>query len=265
MPKTATHRLFSSHRRPVPRRTTSPVPGATGSSPCGAVGGRVRHRRHGFVAMGLLPYIAADFGRSEAGIRRGDLMYALGVIVARPADHGADGIRAAPPDAPAAHGGVHHRQRLRRWLGGLARLLRRGDGLRFIAGIPHGAYFSVAALVAASLAAPGKRGRAVALSGMGLSVATVAGVPAAQALGQQFGWRSAFALVAVIGVAALIALWFAVPHMNRGHRPRWRLSALATPQVWFTVAIGTVGFGGMFAVYTYITWTMTEVGGFAGA
>ena len=115
------------------------------------------------------------------------------------------------------------------------------------------------------LAAPGKRGRAVALSGMGLSVATVAGVPAAQALGQQFGWRSAFVLVAVIGVAALIALWFAVPHMNRmpATRPLEELGALATPQVWFTVAIGTVGFGGMFAVYTYITWTMTEVGGFA--
>ena len=95
-------------------------------------------------------------------------------------------------------------------------------------------------------------------------VATVAGVPAAQALGQVFGWRSAFVFVAVVGLVALVSLWVAVPHMTRmpATRPLDELGALATPQVWFTVAMGTVGFGGMFAVYTYITWTMTEVAGF---
>ena len=84
-------------------------------------------------------------------------------------------------------------------------------------------------------------------------------------MGQQFGRRSAFVLVAVIGVAALVALWFAVPHMNRmpATRPLEEPAHWPPRRVWFTVAIGTVGFGGMFAVYTYITWTMTEVGGFA--
>ena len=134
---------------------------------------------------------------------------------------------------------------------------------RFIAGLPHGAYFSVAGLVAASLAKPGQRGKMVALSGVGLSVATVIGVPAAQVLGQIYGWRSAFAFVAVIGLIALVSLWFAVPHMNRmpKTRPIDELSALGNAQVWLTVATGTVGFGGMFAVYTYITWTMTREAG----
>ena len=78
-----------------------------------------------------------------------------------------------------------------------------------------------------------------------------------------YGWRSAFAFVAVIGLIAFVSLWFAVPHMNRmpKTRPMDELSALVTPQVLLTVAIGTVGFGGMFAVYTYITWTMTREAG----
>ncbi|MEJ5919156.1 MFS transporter [Corynebacterium sp. H78] len=216
-----------------------------------------------FVAMGLLPYIADDFGRSEAQSGAVISMYALGVVVGAPL-------------ITVLTGSVPRRRMLlilmtaftignaaTVWAGSLGSF---GAVMvsRFVAGFPHGAYFSVAALVAASLAPPGKRGRAVAMSGMGLSVATVAGVPAAQALGHQFGWRAAFLMVAIIGVAALLSLWFVVPHMNRmpKTRPIEELGALATPQVWFTVAMGTIGFGGMFCVYTYITWTMTEVAGF---
>lgn len=263
MPKTAHAQSFSSHRRPVPRQddvSDARRNWVVAALSVGAFGIGVTE----FVAMGLLPYIAADFGRSEAESGAVISMYALGVVVGAPL-------------ITVLTGSVPRRRMLLLLMAaftvGNAATVWAGSlgsfgavmASRFIAGIPHGAYFSVAALVAASLAAPGKRGRAVALSGMGLSVATVAGVPAAQALGQQFGWRSAFVLVAVIGVAALVALWLAVPHMNRmpATRPLEELGALATPQVWFTVAIGTVGFGGMFAVYTYITWTMTEVGGFA--
>lgn len=216
-----------------------------------------------FSAMGLLPYIAADFGRTEAESGAVISMYALGVVVGAPL-------------ITVVTGAVPRRRMLLLLMGaftvGNAATVWAGTlgsfgavmAARFIAGLPHGAYFSVAALVAASLAEPGKRGKAVALSGMGLSVATVLGVPATQVLGHALGWRAAFALVAAIGAAACTALWFAVPHMTRmaPTRPADELGALATPQVWFTVAMGTVGFGGMFAVYTYITWTMTEVAGF---
>ena len=216
-----------------------------------------------FVAMGLLPYIAADFGRTEAESGAVISMYALGVVIGAPLITVLTGRVPRRRMLLLLMAAFTVGNALTVWagsLGSFAAVLAS----RFLAGIPHGAYFSVAALVAASLAPPGKRGRAVALSGMGLSVATVAGVPAAQALGQVFGWRSAFVFVAVVGLVALVSLWVAVPHMTRmpATRPLDELGALATPQVWFTVAMGTVGFGGMFAVYTYITWTMTEVAGF---
>lgn len=215
-----------------------------------------------FVAMGLLPQIAADFGRTEAASGQVISMYALGVVVGAPL-------------ITVLTGSIPRRRMLillmaaftignaaTVWAGSLNSF---GAVMisRFIAGLPHGAYFSVAGLVAASLAKPGQRGKAVALSGMGLAVATVIGVPAAQVLGQQFGWRSAFIFVAAIGIAALVSLWFAVPHMNHmpATKPLDELSALVTPQVLLTVAIGTIGFGGMFSVYTYISWTMTEEAG----
>ena len=116
------------------------------------------------------------------------------------------------------------------------------------------------------MAPNGKRGKAVALTGMGLSIATVIGVPVAQWLGSAFGWNAAFAMVAVIGVITFIALWFTVPHMTLMPRtkPITELGALVNSQVLMTLAIGTVGFGGMFAVYTYISWTLTENAGFNG-
>lgn len=215
-----------------------------------------------FVAMGLLPYIAEAFGRDEDAAGRMISMYALGVVVGAPL------ITVLTGSIPR-----------RRMLLLLMAAFTIGNGAtvwagslgsfeavmvsRFIAGLPHGAYFSVAGLVAASLAKPGQRGKTVALSGVGLSIATVIGVPAAQVLGQHYGWRSAFAFVAVIGLVALVALWFAVPHMNRmpKTRPIDELGALVSPQVLLTVAMGTVGFGGMFAVYTYISWTMTHEAG----
>ncbi len=216
-----------------------------------------------FVAMGLLPYIAEDFGRTEAQSGAVISMYAIGVVVGAPL-------------ITVLTGSIPRRRMLLLLMaaftiGNAATVFAGSFGSfttvmisRFIAGLPHGAYFSVAALVSASLAKPGKRGRAVAMAGMGLSVATVIGVPAAQALGHAFGWRYAFVFVTFIGLAALLCLWFAVPHMTRmpKTRPIEELGALATTQVWLTVAIGTIGFGGMFAVYTYITWTMTEVAGY---
>jgi DHA1 family inner membrane transport protein len=99
---------------------------------------------------------------------------------------------------------------------------------------------------------------------MGLSVATLAGVPAAQWIGQALGWHAAFALVALIGAVTLIGLWYSLPHMvlMPATNPLTELGALVNPQVMLTLLLGAVGFGGMFCVYTYISWTMTERAGF---
>lgn len=213
-----------------------------------------------FVAMGLLNLIAEDFSISEDQAGHVISAYALGVVIGAPL------ITTLTGSIP--------RRRLALLLMGAFVI---GNGLsvfahsygilmlsRFIAGFPHGAYFSVTALIAASMAPNGKRGKAVALTGMGLSIATVIGVPIAQWLGSTFGWNAAFAMVAVIGVITFVALWFTVPHMTLMPRtkPLTELGALVNSQVLMTLAIGTVGFGGMFAVYTYISWTLTENAGF---
>ena len=136
---------------------------------------------------------------------------------------------------------------------------------RFAAGLPHGAYFGVASLLAASMATPARRGRAVAAVMLGLSVANVVGVPAATWMGQQLGWRSAFWAVTVLGATTLLLVLAFVPSSPGDHEATGRreLTAFARPQVWLTLLVGAVGFGGMFAVYTYIAPVVTDVGGLA--
>ena len=136
-------------------------------------------------------------------------------------------------------------------------------GARFLAGLPHGAFFGVAALVAARLLGPGRRAKAVAQVMTGLTVATVIGVPFASWLGQTLGWRSAFALVVVIGMATLTAIAAWLPNVAATHATSalTELGALKRTQVWFALVVGMVGFGGMFAVYTYVVTTLTDVAG----
>ncbi|MBE0011418.1 MFS transporter [Arthrobacter sp. AET 35A] len=134
---------------------------------------------------------------------------------------------------------------------------------RFLSGLPHGAYFGLAAVIAASLSAPTRRAHAVAMVMLGLSIANVIGVPIATWLGQIFGWRTMFLLVGAIGVLTIIMIMRSVPHLQvkKGASIRGELGALKHLQVWMTLLIGIVGFGGFFAVYSYISPTMTEVTG----
>jgi DHA1 family inner membrane transport protein len=152
-------------------------------------------------------------------------------------------------------------------LGNLLSAAAPGFGLlvasRFLDGLPHGGYFGVASLVAADLAAPGRKGRAVAAVMLGLSVANVVGVPAATWLGQHLGWRSAFVVVTALALVTAVAVLTFVPPTPRdhdavGHR---ELVAFRSAQVWLTLLAGAIGFGGMFAVYSYIAPTVTQLGG----
>lgn len=212
-----------------------------------------------FAAMGLLRSIADDFGLTEPQAGSVITAYALGVVVG----------------APLLTVWTS-RWRRRTLLLVLMALFTVGNVAaafaptaetllvaRFIAGIPHGAYFGVASLVAASLAGPGKQARAVSQVLLGLSVANVIGVPAATWLGESIGWQSAFLAVGVIGAATVLAILVVVPEPAGGVvvRAREELAALARPQILATLAVGSVGFGGMFAVYTYIQWTMVDVAG----
>lgn len=212
-----------------------------------------------FVSMGLLPEIAGGLHISEPTAGHVISAYALGVVIGAP--------------VIAAVTAKYNRKIVLMCLmalfaiGNVATVLAPNYpvliGARFLAGLPHGAFFGVAALVAAQLLGPDQRAKAVAQVMTGLTVATVIGVPLASWLGQFFGWRSAFALVVAIGLVTLAAIWMWLPDLaaSRSTNTRTELGALRRPQVWLALAIGMVGFGGMFAVYTYIATTLTDVAG----
>ena len=212
-----------------------------------------------FVAMGLLPDIAASLHVTEPAAGHVISAYALGVVVGAP--------------LIASLTARMERKTLLLGLmaiftvGNLASMFAPSYGTliaaRFIAGLPHGAFFGIAALVAAHLMGPQNRAKAAAHVLTGLTVATVLGVPIASWLGQAFGWRSAFGLVVAVGVITVAAIWFWLPTMNTMHvtSPLTELGALKRVQVWLALLVGMVGFGGMFAVYTYIATTLTDVAG----
>ncbi|MFI2564577.1 MFS transporter [Paenarthrobacter sp. NPDC018779] len=134
---------------------------------------------------------------------------------------------------------------------------------RFASGLPHGAYFGVAAVIAASLVAPTKRGWAISMVMAGLTVSNVIGVPLATWVGQTFGWRLLFVIVGAIGLVTVLMVWKFVPFepVHPEASIRRELGALKRLQVWLALLIGVIGFGGFFAVYTYIAHTMTSVAG----
>ena len=131
---------------------------------------------------------------------------------------------------------------------------------RFIAGFPHGAYFGVAALVVAELAGKQRRATAIAQVMMGLTIANVVGVPMATWLGQKFGWKTGFEFSASIAFIAVIGIAFFVPHIpaQKTASIRAELAGLKNLNMWLTLAVGAIGFGGMFSVYSYISPILTE-------
>jgi DHA1 family inner membrane transport protein len=134
---------------------------------------------------------------------------------------------------------------------------------RFASGLPHGAFFGVAAVIAAGLVAPTKRGWAISMVMAGLTVSNVIGVPLATWVGQTFGWRLLFIIVGAIGLLTVVMVWKFVP-FEAAHPEASigrELGALKRLQVWLALLIGIIGFGGFFAVYTYIAHTMTGVAG----
>ncbi|MBF4161751.1 MFS transporter [Nocardioides sp. CBS4Y-1] len=212
-----------------------------------------------FVTMGLLPQIADGVGVSIPSAGHLISAYALGVVVGAPA------LAALGAKLPrrglligliAVYGVFNLLTALVSHFGVLALV-------RFLDGLPHGAYFGVAALVAADMVAPERRGRALALVMMGIPVANVIGVPLATLLGQHLGWRAAFAAVAFISLLTMVMILAFVPRTegNAEATGRRELAALRHPQLWFALGAGAIGFGGMFALVSYIAPLTTRVGG----
>lgn len=212
-----------------------------------------------FTMMGLLKEV--EVGLSISTPEAGHLIsaYALGVVIGAPL------LAAVGAKLPRKH--LAMGLMLFFSLANLTSFIAPDYGTmlvsRFAAGLPHGAFFGVAAVIAASLVAPTKRGWAISMVMSGLAISNVVGVPFATWLGQTFGWRLLFVLVGIIGLATLACLWKYVP-FEQAHADasiRRELGALKRLQVWLAIMIGIVGFGGFFATYTYIAHTMTSVAG----
>ena len=216
-----------------------------------------------FAGMGLMPNLVASLGVSEPQVGHLISAYALGVVVGAP--------------LLAILGGALSRKTLLLALmgfyaaGNLASALAPDYAslmlFRFIAGLPHGAYFGVAALTAVSISPPEARGRAVSLVMLGLTLAILVGTPLATWVGQLASWRWVYAAVSVIALATVALIALSLPATVDGprERPLDELRAFNRLPVWQALLIGAIGFAGMFSVFSYLAPTMVEVTGVAPA
>lgn len=209
-----------------------------------------------FASMSLLPFFAADLHIDEPTAGHAISAYALGVVLGAPL---------------IAVLGARFARRTQ--LLGLMAVFALGNALtalapgfgsmiaaRFLSGLPHGAYFGIAALVAASLVPQRRRSQAIGQVMLGLTCATIIGVPLANLIGQAVGWRASFGLVSLLALLTMLLCALFAPRDQAGRSdPLRELGALRSGRVWITLAIGAIGFGGMFAVYTYLATTLIEV------
>jgi DHA1 family inner membrane transport protein len=212
-----------------------------------------------FATMSLLPMFSQGLGIDAPTAGHVISAYALGVVVGAP--------------VIAVLGARLPRRTLLTLLMGMFALANGLSALapnyhwmlffRFLSGLPHGAYFGVAALVATTLVPENRRTVAVGRVFLGLTFATIVGVPAANWLGQAIGWRWSFGLVALLGVLTMTFVWLLAPAdpAHPDSSPLRELGALKRAQVWLTLGIGAIGFGGMFAVYTYLANILGQVTG----
>ncbi|MBB3568472.1 MFS transporter [Rhizobium sp. BK491] len=216
-----------------------------------------------FVIMGLLPNVADTFGVTTPEAGHVISAYALGVVVGAPiiavlAAKMARRTLLLLMMAIFAAGNISS---------AFAPTFESFTALRFITGLPHGAYFGVAALVAASMVPVHRRVRAVGQVMLGLTIATLIGTPIATFLGQLLNWRAAFMMVGAIGLATmlLIALFLPKDRVEEGASIARELGALKRIQVWLSLGVAAVGFGGMFSIFSYVATTTTEVAGLGSA
>jgi DHA1 family inner membrane transport protein len=210
-----------------------------------------------FATMSLLRYFAHDLHIDEPTAGHVISSYALGVVVGAPTI----AVLSARVTRRSLLMGLMGVFALGNLLSALSPTYGWMLVFRFLSGLPHGAYFGIASLVAASLVPTEKRTQAVGRVLLGLTVATIVGVPFANWMGRVYGWRSTFVLVTALALlcAILIALYVPRDPTVAGASPLRELGALGRPQVWLTLATGSIGFGGIFAVYTYLGSTLIDV------
>ena len=221
-----------------------------------------------FVSMGLLPGVAKDLlhelfvTRQEDAIAQAGILislYALGVVI------GAPTIAAFVARFPRHRVMVILAAALlvANALTVVAPTFETMAATRFLSGLPHGAFFGMSTVIASEILGPSRRGWGVAMVMSGLTVANVVGVPGGTFLGQYFGWRAAYVVVAAVFVLALVMCWLFIPRGGGGKSRSFlaEFGVFRIPQVWMTLLLGAVGFGAFFSIYSYISTLMTEAAG----
>ena len=213
-----------------------------------------------FTMMGILPYVATDLGISIPVAGHFISAYALGVCF------GAPMLLLA------------RKRPLKQILLVLMSLMIVGNICasmapdywvlllgRFVSGLPHGAYFGVASIVAGKLADKGKSSEAVSIMIAGMTVANLFGVPLGTSLSHTLSWRATFLLVGAWGLITLYYIWRWVPQVeglkDTGFKGQFRF--LKKPAPWLILGATALGNGGVFCWYSYITPLLTEVSGFS--
>ena len=216
-----------------------------------------------FIMMGLLPDVSRSLAITEPQAGNAIASYALGVVVGAPV--------IAVLASRMARKSLLLILMVLFSAGNVASAMAESyHGLivaRFLTGLPHGAYFGVASLVAASLVPLERRGRALASLMLGLTVATLVGVPLGSWIGQLFSWHVVFTFVGAIGLLTCLLIGRYVPFASgdADARPLRELAALKNAQVLLTLLVGAVGFGGMFAIFSYIAPTLMNIAGMSAA
>lgn len=213
-----------------------------------------------FAMMGILPYVASDFGISISEAGHLISAYALGVCFGAPVLV------------------LARKKSLKHLLMALVSLVVVGNLCaslapnywimmigRFISGLPHGAYFGVASIVASKLADKGKSSEAVSIMIAGMTVANLFGVPLGTSLSHLISWRTTFLFVGLWGIIVFYYIWRWVPVVedlqDTGFKGQFRF--LRTPAPWLILGATALGNGGVFCWYSYISPLLTNVSGFS--
>ncbi|WP_251977161.1 MFS transporter [Salinicola avicenniae] len=216
-----------------------------------------------FASMGLLPLFAGDLDLTVPQATYGITAYALGVVVGAPLIT----IMAAAVD----------KRRLLIALVGLAfaanllTAMANDLGLlvagRFLSGLPQGAYFGAAAVVAGTIVGPGRSGSAVAWVMSGITISTILGAPASTQLGQWFSWRVAYTIIGCGALLSALLLWRLLPSTAslRGGSVRGELSALRRGNIWAMMLATSLAIASVFSVYTFVDLFVTDVAGMSSS
>ncbi|MHA0856930.1 MFS transporter [Paenibacillus sp. CMAA1364] len=214
-----------------------------------------------FVIMGILPNVASDLHVSIPTAGQLITMYALGVAIGAPI------LTLLTQRIPQ-----------KRLLSLLMVLFILGNGIsvfapsyeilmaaRIITALTHGTFFGVGAVIASNLVRPNRRAAAVSIMMAGLTIANIIGVPLGTFIGQRFGWRASFAVIAIFGVLALIGILIFIPRIKQDQPASiaQQISSLIQPKLLLYLVIAALGNASLFTVFTYIAPLLIEISGFA--